>query len=428
VSIDDDRSHRPRWLWLAPFLGRAPALTRRQWRVLGLVSIVSLFEQYDVYLLSLNLKQIQADLGIAESELGLLGGLVRAGALPAIAVTLNADRIGRRSLLLYTILGYTLLTGATAVAPNAVTFIAFQFMARIFAAAETAISVVVIAEEFDPKHRGWGIGALGALQAVGAGLAAFVFGFVDVLPFGWRSLYAVGLAPLLIVAYLRRTLQETPRFDSLARTRSEKTAFVAPVVELVRRHPVRVAAIVVAVLSIEIVMGPALFFAPKFLQDVRGWTPGEVGTLNVLGGLFAIVGNAAAGHLSDRYGRRPITVVFTMAFLLVTLCFYQVSSLPAAVLWILLIFTMMGSHVTLLAYGAEMFPTAVRSTASGIRELSRAVGAVAGLGLVSILYLSLGSNWLAIVSLCAVGALAPLCVLMMFPETAGRELEEIEAG
>jgi hypothetical protein len=49
----DDRSYRPRWLRFAPFLGRPPALTRRQWSVLGLVSIVSLFEQYDVYLFSL---------------------------------------------------------------------------------------------------------------------------------------------------------------------------------------------------------------------------------------------------------------------------------------------------------------------------------------------------------------------------------------
>ena len=188
MAIDDDRSYRPRWLRLAPFLGRPPALTRRQWRVLGLVSIVSLFEQYDVYLFSLNLKQIQADLAIAESDLGLLGSFVRAGALLALPLTLAADHFGRRRLLLFTILGYTLCTGATAFAPNAATFVVFQFLARVFAAAETVIAIVVIAEEFDAEHRGWGIGALGALHACGAGLAALAFGFVEVLPVGWRAL------------------------------------------------------------------------------------------------------------------------------------------------------------------------------------------------------------------------------------------------
>ena len=50
---------------------------------------------------------------------------------------------------------------------------------------------------------------------------------------------------------------------------------------------------------------------------------------------------------------------------------------------------------------------------------------MAGLALVSLLFGVLGSNWIAIVSLCAVGVLAPICILLLFPETAGRELEEI---
>ena len=95
-GADNDRGHRPTWFRFAPFLGRAPALTRRQWRVLGLVSIVSLFEQYDVYLFALNLKRIQTDLALIESSLGFLGGVVRAGALLAFPVALMADRLGRR--------------------------------------------------------------------------------------------------------------------------------------------------------------------------------------------------------------------------------------------------------------------------------------------------------------------------------------------
>ena len=64
--------------YYAWFLGRPPALSARQWRVLGLVSAVSFFEMYDVYLFALNLKQIQAELAIPESDLGLLGSIVRA--------------------------------------------------------------------------------------------------------------------------------------------------------------------------------------------------------------------------------------------------------------------------------------------------------------------------------------------------------------
>jgi MFS family permease len=200
LAADDDWTSRPAWVRLAPFLGRPPALTRRQWRVLGLVAMASFFEMYDLYLLALTLKQIQADLAIPEASLGVLGSLVRFGALPAGVVALVADRVGRRKVLLGTILAYTLFTGATACAPMAQVFVLLQFCARTFAVAETLLAVVVIAEEFDPDVRGWGIGAMGAIQACGAGFAALLFMGVESLPWGWRSLYLVGLGPLLLLA------------------------------------------------------------------------------------------------------------------------------------------------------------------------------------------------------------------------------------
>jgi MFS family permease len=289
------------------------------------------------------------------------------------------------------------------------------------------IAIVVVAEEFDAEHRGWGIGALGALHACGAGAAALSFGFVDVLPFGWRALYAIGLVPLLLVAYLRRTLPETGRFDALARERAEFRVAppIAPALDLVRRHPRRIAALALAVVAIETVMGPAIFFAPKFLQDVHGWSPAWVAALNFGGGAFAIVGNPLAGWLSDRRGRRPVTVMFTLGVLLAITAFYAAASPAAPVLWVPLVFGLMGTQVTLGVYGAELFPTGVRSTASGVREFCKTGGAVIGLGLVSALYALVGSNWAAISVLCLVGTLSPLVVLATFPETAGRKLEEI---
>jgi hypothetical protein len=89
------------------------------------------------------------------------------------------------------------------------------------------------------------------------------------------------------------------------------------------------------------------------------------------------------------------------------------------------IFGLMGTQVTLAAYGAEMFPIAERSTASGVREACKTSGGVAGLALVSLGYGVAGSIWMAVALLCVIGALTPLVVFMLFPETAGRRLEEI---
>jgi MFS family permease len=419
---------RPAWYRLTPFLGKAPELTARQWRVLGLVAIVSLFEQYDLYLFSLSLKQIQADLAIDEASLGMLGSVVRMGAILALPIALAADRMGRRKILLGTVIGYTLLTGATAFAPTTESFVALQFLARAFAVAETLIAVVVIAEEFAPEHRGWGIGALGAIQACGAGLASVAFGFVDVLPYGWRALYLFGLGPLVLVAYWRRTLPETDRFVALARERAKEqraTPALDPVRHLLRDHRRLFVAIVGVCFVFGIAAGPAGFFAPKFLQDVHGWTPAAVASLSLFGGAFAIVGNPLSGWLSDRFGRRPMASIFAVAFGLVTMVFYSATGILVPALWILLIFSVMGTEVTLAAFGAELFPTAQRSTASAIRSVTIAIGTVAGLALVSALFGWFGSNWTAVAILGGASMLAAVLVWLLLPETARRTLEEI---
>ena len=309
-----DPRYRPPWYRFTPFLGRPPLLSRRQWSLLGLVSVVSLFEQYDVYLFALNLAHIQRELGIDEGQLGLLGGLVRAGALGAVLITLAADRFGRRRLLLVTVLAYTILTGATAFAPNASWFVACQLLARAFSAAETLLAVVVIAEEFDAEHRGWGIGALGAITACGAGLAAVLFGFVDLLPGGWRSLYLVGLVPLLTLAWWRRSMPETDRFLALERERGaalRATPALAPFAALLRAYPRRMAALAGAVLLVGLATSPAMFFAPKYLQDVHGWSPGWVAALN-FGDCFsyavAAVAKDSLMFLGNDFAQTDITV------------------------------------------------------------------------------------------------------------------------
>jgi putative MFS transporter len=419
----------PPWARFAWFLGRPPGgLTDRQWRVLGLVSLVSLFEQYDLYLFALNLKHIQADLGLAESDLGWLGSVVRAGALPAVLVTLAADRVGRRRVLLFTVIAYTLLTGATALAPNAETFVVLQFLARTFAIAETLVAIVVIAEEFSPENRGWGIGALGAIQACGAGMAALLFGLVEYLPFGWRALYLVGLVPLLLVAWWRRTLPETERFESLAAERRESfraTPAFAPMLQLVRDYPGRFAAVAAAFFAFAIAGNPAGFFAPKYLQDAHAWTPGGVAMLNLFGGGLAILANPLAGRLGDRYGRRPVAIAFFLGWIAAALAFYNAPGAVVGALWVAMIFGVFGAETTLAAYSVEIFPTSQRATASGARTLVGTVGAVLGLGAVSMLYGTFGSNWTAISVLMLAALVIPPVILAAFPETARRKLEEV---
>lgn len=418
------KQYRPAWLVMAPFLGTPPALTRRQWQVLGLVSLASLFEAYASAILSFALPQIQRGLSIAEGDVGYLGSVIRFGALPAFLITLAADRVGRRRALLLTIAAYTLLTGATALAPDLRTFAALQFAARVFLTAELLLAIVVVSEELDPGVRGWGIGALFAIQSCGVGVAAILLPVVEALGLGWRTLYVIGLVPLSLIPWLRRTLPETERFRE-GRERVGVQHALRPMLQLVRAYPGRFAATAGVVFALSLGGAGADLLGPKYLQDRHGWSPGGVALLYVLGGVVGIGGAAYLGRLSDRIGRRPVAVGAGVALVGLVTVFFNVGGWLLGPVWVAMIFALIGNDVILSTYGAELFPTSYRSTASGARMIVATLGAGLGLVLESLLYSYTGSHWTAVTVLMAVALLAPLLVALTFPETAGRDLDEI---
>ena len=123
----------------------------------------------------------------------------------ALLMAASADLVGRRRLLLMTILGqaiFTLLTAATTDYGHIRR--RRRILTRVFGYAEEMLCFVVIAEEVSAGARGWANGTLSAMDYTGAGLASLVFAAVNFLPYGWRAIYVIGAVPIFLVAYLRR--------------------------------------------------------------------------------------------------------------------------------------------------------------------------------------------------------------------------------
>ncbi len=419
---------RPWWTRVLPFIRRPAGVTPHQQRILGVLGAANLIDGYDQAILGLALTQIQDGLGIAESEVGALISIVRLGVLLALVLTALADGMGRRRLVLVTIIGFTVATFLTAFARTPAQFAICQFVARIFVAAESMLAIVIIAEEFDASTRGWGIGVFGALGALGHGLAAMMFSFVNLLPFGWRMLYVLGVIPLLTIAWFRRSLKETRRFTDYKEKNPGGSSLVdvmRPFRHLFRMYPGRLLALCAALFPLAFAMETATIFVPKTLQDVHGYTPGQVALLFFTAGITAPLGSVIAGTMGDRFGRKRIMIVGSIVNAGATALFYNTAGWWIPPLWSLMLLSLTMTLTLFAAVGSELFPTSYRSTASGVRAVVSTLGAALGLFAEGFLYNLTGSHAAAITWMLLATPLGPVIVGLFVPETANQELEEI---
>jgi putative MFS transporter len=299
----------------------------------------------------------------------------------------------------------------------------------VFGYCEELLCFVVIAEEIDARARGWSIGALGSMGATGAGLSSLVFALVNVLPFGWRALYIIGGGALLVLAYFRRWLPETRRFElrrqEIAVLGSKASVAWTSLRRLVGDYPGRLAALLASVGFVCFSVAPAVILMSKYLQQTHHYRPGQITILYVGGGLFSVAGNIFAGRISDRLGRR---VVLFAAVVICALSFGIVFSgiggplVPLA--WITAIFGYLSSDALLAGYPAEIFPTAYRATASTLRYVVSTLGGAASLALEGIFYDWFGGHGPAVLLALAAAPIA-LCAILFLPEPAGRSLEDI---
>jgi MFS family permease len=415
--------------WIFPFLGRVPAVPLAQIQLLGVIALAMLFENYDQAVLTAALKQIAESFAVPESELGTLLGRVHLGALAAFLLVPLADRIGRRRLFLGSLVGLSLATFFTAFARSAPELVALQMLSRTFMVTCAATSIVIVIEEFPAPHRGWGIGILGALGAFGYGLGLLLFAAIDLLPFGWRALYLVGIVPVLLLPMLRRSIPETRRFESHRRERGAQgslSGWLRPLASLVRAYPARSLGIGAIAFLASAGQTTGFSFAAFHAQSVHGWSPGQYSAMAILAGTVGVIGHPWAGRVADRRGRRRVGFALLASFPLLAVAFYLGPGWALPLVWIPLIFSLTGTSTIERALGSELFPTSFRGTASGWLQLAEAAGRFAGLTAVAA-FTPAGASNVPMICVVVFASLAAGLVLLLVPETSSRELEEISA-
>lgn len=384
------------------------------------------FHGYDAALLAVLLPDIQSSFGVSEATLGLSRIPIELGLAAGFAIGLLADRVGRRPVLLGSVLGYTVFTALTSVAPEFGSFVALQFLTRVFLAAELTVAIVVVVEEFPAGRRARALGTLLAAEALGPiAVALLLAGGLGATASGWRGFFLVSLLVLVPLVVARRGLRETERFASRTAARPGwREAWRSA------RRPALLAVGTVYLLRSVPVFGGTAWWA-FYAQRERGFTDLDVALYLICAYGLGCLGYLACGRLMVRIGYRPTAVAFLIGAALASVVLFQTGDRIVAFVALLAAVAFgLGCAPVLAGFASEPFPTELRGQAgSWVRSGFELPGFVIGPALVGVLgdprtgpIGSIGDT----VALLAVLLLPAAYVVWRYlPETAGRELEEI---
>jgi putative MFS transporter len=427
--MSDPNEQIAKFRWMPPGFRPPVPMTVGRERFILLVGVAALFAGYDLNIFGLALPQIQASLHIPENEAGLTVSYFRIATFGAILLAASADIIGRRRLLLFTIFGQAIGTLATAFVQNYPQFVEIQVAARVFGYAEEMLCYVIFAEEVAAKARGWASGTLSAMDFLGAGVATIVFMAVNILPYGWRSIYVIGAVPLFLVGFMRRRLPETKRFEAREKEVRKLSSQFSTTIDMLRRlvaeYPGRVITILIAVAAFGFAVAPATVLESKYLQQALHYKPYQVSMLLIPGGLLGLGLSIITGRLSDRIGRKR--VVFTTGCLTgigFAVLYSGVTGWIVPVVWMASFYGFFATDTLLAGFAMEIVPTAYRSTVSGIRYTVEILAGAVSLWLEGHFYDYFHAHGPAI-AVCLATIPITLIAILFLPEPAGRTLEEI---
>ncbi|MFW6092548.1 MAG: spinster family MFS transporter [Pseudomonadota bacterium] len=278
--------------------------TRRY--ALSVLVVVYTFNFIDRQILSILLEPIRVDLGLSDTQLGLLTGFAFAAfyATLGIPIARYADRSNRRNLIA---LALTIWSGMTAVSGLAQNFW-HLLLARIgVGVGEAGCSPPahsMIADYYPAERRSTALGIYSLGIPVGILFGFIAGGWINEF-FGWRMAFlVVGLPGLLLALVVRLTLREPDRGMSEGRVvSSDQPGMMETFSYLWQKRSFRHLALGGALTAF--VGYGVVTWIPAFLIRSHGMQTGEVGTwLGIILGIPGGIGIALGGYLADRFGAK----------------------------------------------------------------------------------------------------------------------------
>lgn len=315
---------------------------------------------------------------LAESEVSRIGSYVGAlflagWAFGGMSFGWAGDRIGRAKSLTIALFLIGVTTLLASWSPNWPALVALRLLSGIGVGASMVLSAVIVAETWGrrPKHRA----VVVSILAVGFPIGIMASGAVTYLIPEWRTAFLIGLLPIVLAGLSLLFLKEPEQWSNLqSRSPDDKEQDTAGSLRALLQPENRTNFIVGGTIfgSMSIGIWSVFSWLPTWAQSLIPPETGglqEGGTLIMLLGLGGIVGCLFAGFLANSFGRRT-TLLFAIsgaAFASILLLFGTVRFSPVIYLQTSFLSLFFGiSQGILMTYIPELFPSEVRSTATGI--------------------------------------------------------------
>ncbi|WP_404480151.1 spinster family MFS transporter [Novosphingobium sp. BL-52-GroH] len=271
--------------------------------VLGMLLLVYVFNFVDRQILSILAAPIQADLGLDDAQLGMLGGLAFAILYSTLGVPLAwlADRTSRSWVITGSLVLWSLFTSVCGLAQGFWHIFLARLGVGIGEAGGVAPSYAVIGDHFPSERRAFALSIYSLGIPLGSATGVLAGGYVAQMV-DWRTAFlVVGLAGIVIAPLFKVVVRDRPRpvpsttdgpairFGEVARILAGKRAFWL---------------LSFGAASSSMLGYGLAFWLPSLLQRSFGLdlvhTSWFIGAVLLLGGCAGVL---AGGALADRLGK-----------------------------------------------------------------------------------------------------------------------------
>ena len=343
--------------------------------VMFILVVVYTFNFIDRQIVGILAVPIKADLGLTDTQLGLMGGLAFALFYTGlgIPVAILADRWKRTWIMTAALTIWSGMTAACGLATNFWQLFMARLGVGVGEAGGVAPAYSLISDYFPSHQRARALSVYSFGIPIGSALGILFGGYIA-SKIDWRfAFFAVGIAGILVAPIFKLTVAEPPRGQYDVKGPDAPAPTLAEIVQLLMQKPsfwlISLGA------SASSMMGYGLFFwLPSFLVRSFGLELLEASVfyagILLIGG---IAGTWAGGYMADRFGagkRGNYVIIPAIAFLL-TIPLYVMAILSpnlTTTFFALLIPTGLGLAWLgpVLSAIQHVVPSTMRATASAI--------------------------------------------------------------